>query len=230
MLSARSHERELLDDPGVSEQDIRVSLDDIARMNRWLGGSAALRAVLLPRLRQFNGQTARLLDAGCGGGGTSRWVEERAPARGAWRIVGVDSAVRHLRIAAADSRPVAAGDLAQLPFRSGAFDFAFSTLTLHHLSPDELVRALRELRRVTTQAVVLNDIVRSPAALLAFRAVSPLFARNSVTRDDGIASIRRAYTTKELRRLAADAGCRDARVLRHPLYFRMTLVCSGGGR
>ncbi len=228
MLSTRSDESELLDAPGVSDDDIRTSLADMARINRWLGGSAALRSLLLPALRS-RGEHAeiRLLDAGCGGGGTSRWVAARSPSGASWRITGVDQENRHLKLAAGPA-DLASGDLTCLPFRDGAFDFAFSTLTLHHLPPAALAQALRELGRVTRRLVVLNDLVRSQTALAAFAALAPVFARNHVTRLDGPASVRRAYAPAELAAIAAQAGCRNPRIVRHRLYFRMSLVFDGG--
>jgi hypothetical protein len=70
------------------------------------------------------------------------------------------------------------------------------------------VDALREMRRVAREAVVVNDLRRGRIAYLM--AVAPIYAftRGRYTRVDGPASARRAYTLYELDSLAAQAGLR----------------------
>jgi hypothetical protein len=49
-----------------------------------------------------------------------------------------------------------------------------------------------------------------------------------LTQHDGPASIRRAYTTREMRRILDAAGLQRARIYTHGLYYRMTIVIGKG--
>ena len=115
-------------------------------------------------------------------------------------------------------------DALALPFRDGELDIAMCNTMLHHLDPPEAVRVLRELSRVARWGVVVTDLRRSRAALLATQALSATLWRNHrLTRHDGPASIRAAYTPAELADIARAALPGPFRVRQHPL-FRQSLV------
>jgi hypothetical protein len=94
---------------------------------------------------------------------------------------------------------------------------------LHHFTPEQVIDLLRQAFAVTRRGIVMSDGVRGWLPLIAFKIGQPIFARSYITRFDGAASIRRAYTPFEMRQFAAEAGLTSARVYRHPLW-RMTLV------
>jgi ubiquinone/menaquinone biosynthesis C-methylase UbiE len=95
---------------------------------------------------------------------------------------------------------------AALPFADSEFDVAHCSLLLHHLGPNEAVAALRELRRVSRRGVVVNDLRRGFLPIAATAVAVVALGRSRVTRSDGVASARSAYTLPELDRLLADAG------------------------
>jgi ubiquinone/menaquinone biosynthesis C-methylase UbiE len=112
-----------------------------------------------------------------------------------------------LRLVRADGR--------SLPFRSGAFDAAFSTLTLHHLSEEGAVEVVREMARVSRGPVVVTDLERSLPAYLGARLLAGTrWRHDDVTRYDGPLSVRRSFTARELRTVAARAKLPGARVVR----------------
>ncbi len=96
------------------------------------------------RLRAFIGSTPAgvRLDAGCG---TGRYLTELgSPA------VGLDASTAMLAHAAraAPAVPLACGDLAQLPLRTGSIAGAWANKSLQHLPDVEVPHALAELHRV----------------------------------------------------------------------------------
>jgi SAM-dependent methyltransferase len=86
---------------------------------------------------------ARGVDIGCGSGRWARLAGERGV-----EVVGLDASFEALQVARRNEATPALvqGGAADLPFRTGAFDFGFSLGVLHHL-PDPGA-ALREARRV----------------------------------------------------------------------------------
>jgi hypothetical protein len=90
------------------------------------------------------------------------------------------------------------------------------------------MHVLRETYQRSRRGIVMSDLVRSYIPLLAFPLIQPIFARNYLTRHDGLLSIRRAYTPRELRALAQAAGLETARIYCH-FPWRMTLIAEKPG-
>lgn len=197
---------ELLDSGRLSAREVEDNLADLALLNRLPGGtSTSVRAVR----SLLNGtQDASVLDVG-----TGRADMPIAFAGVGWRIVAVDANPQVSRVARRATErhatiEVVDGDARRLPFTDDSFDVAHCSLLLHHLDPDDAVAALRELARVSRSGVVVNDLRRGRVPLLATVGSTTFLARSRVTRIDGLASARRAYTVRELDGLLEDAGLR----------------------
>lgn len=91
----------------------------------------------------------RILELGCGRGEFSAWL-----ARGGARVTAVDlgrdlvGAARLLAGASGADAGFAVADAARLPFADGSFDLVVGMNVLHHLSEENLARAVRESHRV----------------------------------------------------------------------------------
>jgi SAM-dependent methyltransferase len=202
-LGIRADAVELLDSGCLSLPEVEANLADLARLNRLPGGTAASIAGI-ERLVGA-GNAARILDVGTGRGD----MPLAFAARG-WDAVAVDANPDVLVVARRElgSRgiDVVEADVRALPFEDGAFDVAHASLLLHHLDPAAAVAGLRELRRVARRGVVVNDLRRGWLPLVASAVTVALLARSRVTRSDGLASARRAYTLDELDGLLGEAG------------------------
>jgi SAM-dependent methyltransferase len=94
-----------------------------------------------------------VLDAGCGTGEALTWLSEEL---GEGRVVGVDLASAHVRLARESAPPdvlVAQADLRELPFRDGSFDLIWSVNTINHLR--DPVNAVERLAKLLRPAGVL---------------------------------------------------------------------------
>ncbi len=220
---------ELLDRPGNSDAEVRESLRDLERLNRHFGG---VRTVLL-HLRRMTDRhpqgPLRILDIATGGGDIPRAICRWARRRGiAVEIEAVDRSHQALAAAAAWSaaypeirlRPA---EGPRLPYPDRSFDYAIASLFLHHLTEDEGVRLLREMRRVARRGLIVNDLRRSRTARLLTALATRILSPNRLTRHDGPMSVLRGFRPAELRRMVARAGLRGARNTRHP-WFRIALV------
>jgi len=97
-----------------------------------------------------------------------------------------------------------------------------STLFVHHLTPDEVVRFANEGLRVCRAAVVVNDLVRHPTHLGLVYAGMPLY-RSRITRHDAPASVWQAYTVKEMEDMLRKSNAARVEITRH-LLFRMGVI------
>ncbi len=229
-LSAAAEE-ELLDSPDLDPAATARSLAELDRVNRALLGSLPLRRTLLPRLAA--GERSRLLDLGTGSGEVAGELARMAGRRGmAVQIVGLDRKIDHLAIGRAaarrrggDRQLRVVGDAAALPFRDGAFAWAFSTLFFHHFDAAANRRLLAEMRRVARAGAAVVDLRRSRLLLFLVRVALPLLGAGPVTRNDGDVSVRRAWTLPEVARLLDGEPVLE---LRRRFPFRFSLLLPGG--
>ncbi|MFI5272868.1 MAG: methyltransferase domain-containing protein [Ktedonobacterales bacterium] len=224
--------REWLDADDFDAAALRHNLRDIRRINGLLGWRplavrGVARQVRAARLRAFS-----LLDVASGSAdipaAIARWASR---ANIAARIVATDLSPQIVAIA----REACAGthglsierqDALALPYAAGSFDFALCTLALHHFAPDEAIRVLSEMARVSRR-VLVYDAQRARLAFLGVIVLTRVLRMSAMTCHDAPASVRRAYTARELRTLAAHAGLREVSV-RVRVPYRLELIASGG--
>jgi 2-polyprenyl-3-methyl-5-hydroxy-6-metoxy-1,4-benzoquinol methylase len=114
------------------------------------------------------------------------------------------------------------GDALDLPFPKASFDFVSCGLFLHHLAPAQVTAFIDGALGVARKAVLINDLRRSPFHLALVHA-GTLLMRSPISRYDGVASVRQAYTPKELRELLGQTNATSFEI--HLRYlFRMGAI------
>jgi len=200
--------QEWLDDDLASPEEIRQSFDDLWRINRRLGGVSGCLRLLEGFFARTGSRRARILDVGSGDGRlAARLQEELARRRLSAEFVAFDRRPNHLTNGNHFPRGFSrvAGDAPEFPFRAESFDVVMCNLFLHHFSGEHARKMLQGLAAIASQAVLINDLERHPLPYFFIRFAWP-FARSRVTRHDGAASVRQAYTRQELGELAREAG------------------------
>lgn len=230
VLPRAEYVAERMDAPGVDPEALAGAFDHVAAVNRWLG---ARRALLrhLPDALGTAATTPRVLDVGTGSADLPVALAEYATRHGRpLEITALD--LHHGAVLAASERTahlaaisILRSDGLRLPFRSGAFDLAIASMTLHHLDGPDPVRLLRELGRVARGGcVMVGELERSVPHYLGARLLAAtLWRSNPVTRHDGPVSVLRAFTPRELGRLALRGGLSRPRVYRH-FFYRLVLL------
>jgi ubiquinone/menaquinone biosynthesis C-methylase UbiE len=204
---------ELMDDPSVPPEDLEQALAYIRRVNRHLGGAAAL----LHHLRRWSRQWPRdrpvtLLDIATGSADLPLAAREWAAEAGFdLRVTGIDVHPTTLALARAHvaTRPDLAAGITLLEadarrlmdrFAPGSFDYVHSGLFLHHLPEIEILTVLRIMDRLASRGTIWNDLVRSRTALAAIHILT--LGRPPIIRHDAIVSVRAGFTRREALDLA----------------------------
>lgn len=210
---------EILDSDECPPEEVAKSLSDLSRINRWFGGVATTRS-LIERVAKVTGRKHfTVLEVAAGFGEVPRTAAKQIARKGiSLQLTYSDRMRSHLL--PGDHSIVA--DALALPFPDGAFDLVSCSLFTHHLEPADLARFAAEALRVSRIAVVINDLVRHPLHL-ALVYGGFLFMRSYVSRVDGVASVRRAYTLEEMQRLVSERTDAHVEVSRHYL-FRMGII------
>lgn len=99
------------------------------------------------------------------------------------------------------------GDALALPLGDKCVDVVACCLFVHHLEPAEIMRFLEEACRVARVAVLINDLERTRVHYWLAQ-LNGWMDPSRISRHDGPASVRRAYTYGELGRILAKTGRR----------------------
>ena len=204
---SRSADTELLEDLSLPDVTVARAYRELQRTHHWLGNTAAL----LRLLRQDPIPIRSVLDIGCGHGGLLQEIRRMLGAE----VIGFD-----LRPSpAAAPVPILTGDAVTEPLPRA--DVAVAVCMVHHLSEGNFIRLIRNVSLSCRRFIVL-DLVRHPLPLALFQTfVCPFLG--SLNGQDGVTSIRRSYTPREMRRVVDSALDGSGGKVRHtvaPFYIR----------
>jgi 2-polyprenyl-3-methyl-5-hydroxy-6-metoxy-1,4-benzoquinol methylase len=222
--------RELMDDPACDPARLRATLQRFETINRLVAGWGAVYRTRLGPYLAGRTHPVRVLDLGSGGGDVVAGLAERAARDGLevqWTGVDPDPrahdvAMRRLRRPDVTFR---CADAATLVSEGASFDAVLSNHVLHHL--DAEVAAFLEASQTLSRGIVLHgDIARSRLAYGLYAIGITPFATGTFLRTDGLRSIRRSFTPRELQRLLDELAPGEWDVDR-PAPFRLLAVGAG---
>jgi len=210
LMTERVDVTELLEDPSLPDDIVAKAYRDLARTQCLLRNTAAI-------FRRLGTNPGKVLDLGCGQGA----LLEEIRAKLGVEVIGFD-----LRPAPAGaSIRILRGNAAVDPLPQA--DVALAICMAHHLPEAEVVAMIRNVSR-SCRRLILLDLVRHWIPLTLFRVfMSPFLHR--INAADGITSIKRSYTPREMRRMVDDAvKGTNARVVHTvaPFYIRQIVDIS----
>jgi SAM-dependent methyltransferase len=211
---------ELLDEDLGTPAEIAESLKDLRHINDWFGGTRTSTTLLRRIARELNTKRLSLLEVGSGSGDVPLAATHAMANDGlTLDVTLLDRQVAHLPV---NGTTAVSADVMRLPFADNSFDVVGCTLFAHHFDPAALQAVCRESLRVARHALVINDLIRSRLHLLLVYLGLPLF-RSRITWHDAPASVRAAYTPKEMESITMPVRARRVDISRHYL-FRMGVV------
>jgi ubiquinone/menaquinone biosynthesis C-methylase UbiE len=214
---------ELLDTDSGTRAEIAAALSDLRRINRWFGGIATTQSMIAQVVRKHGARSLSLLEVAAGAGYVPLAASAHMRKSGIrLQVTLLDRAHSHLKNGWGNGSSSVAGDALALPFADGSFDLVSSCLFAHHLEPRELVQFVNEALRVGRTAVIINDLVRDPIHLALVYASLALY-RSRFNRHDAPASVRRAYTVKEMNEMLEQTTAARVEIERRPV-FRMGVI------
>ena len=209
---------ELLDTDSGTPEEINASIQDLVNINRWFGGISSNVAMLEQVAQRLNAPRLSVLDVAAGSGEVAHRVVDRLSEKGIQlNVTLLDRSRSHLK----NGFRGVVGDALALPFGDSSFDVVSCNLFVHHLSPSQLLQFAREGLRVARAIFLINDLIRSPLHLALVYAGLPLF-RSRLTRHDAPASVRQAYTPKEMTEILQQIPSATIEIHRYYL-FRMSI-------
>jgi ubiquinone/menaquinone biosynthesis C-methylase UbiE len=216
----RSYKPERLDTGDYTLEEYEKWQVEMKRINRFLGDTKVLRRSLLNEIERETKESFSVLDVGAGSGELLREVEKWAKNT---FLVGAELNEEATRSIKKNKIQSVQCNALELPFADDSFDYAISSLFLHHLDDEQVIRFLVEMNRVARKKFFVIDLHRHPVAYFLYKIFSPLFLQR-FTQEDGALSILKSFQPDELKELAGRANLKNAEVKRRAV-FRLVLSC-----
>lgn len=227
----RAEREELIDSQDPSEEDFARSFEDIAHINRYLGGTSAILRPLASLVQQIPAdRPVRILDLATGSADIPRSIAKafRTGRFGAGRQVEITVLDNHPKVLAyarkatpSDLYPeirIIEGDVFALPYSDHTFDITLCSLAFHHFGYDRCVFLLREMNRLSSAGFIVNDLLRDALACGLIWILTRLVGAHPLTQHDGPLSVLRAYTKAEYTAMCRDANLPHCTVHVVPMY------------
>jgi len=217
-----------MDTGDYTPEEYERCLAELARINRILGDTQALKKTLLREIEKANLQNFSVLDVGAGSGEMLRTIAEFArTGNRKTNLCGLELNARSACAILEQSKNFSEilavrGNALNLPFADDAFDYAICTLFTHHFADESVAKILTEMARVSRRKIFVIDLHRHRAAYFLYKVFCTAFNISNFVREDGSLSILRAFKQDELETLARAANLTEISVARH-IPFRLVL-------
>lgn len=200
MFKNRSNQNEILDDLNLSGQELYQNLEDIERINRFLGG----HNVLINALKKINiKKQITILDVGCGSGDSLRLLEKNNQSN---TYIGIDANKNIIEFA-----KTKLNEKSKITFKvSDCFeneiykkikpDVVICSLFLHHFSDDDIIKLIN-IMKLHSSVIIINDLHRNSIGYYGFKLIAALFNTSPITKHDGLISILRGFKKHEWKQI-----------------------------
>jgi ubiquinone/menaquinone biosynthesis C-methylase UbiE len=217
-LSFRSNEKELIDDLELDNDALRENLEELAIINKYLGGNQVTISGLKKLISNTNSPITNnqspitIADLGCGGGDMlmvmANWVKKKQINA---QFIGIDA--NDFMIDFAKKRTHNYDNISYLhqnifseEFKKHSFDIVTMTLFCHHFEDEALIKILQQFRKQTRLGVVINDIHRHWFAYHSIAWITKIFLKSYLVKNDAKLSVWRAFRRKDLENIIQKAG------------------------
>ncbi len=202
-------EPELMDRPQPVSAELERDLKNLRQLNRWFGSHRIVRHFVRRWIKP--GHNMRIVDLATGSGDIPRLIVDYARKIGAEvEIDAIDKQSATLEIArelSVDYPEIFYSEANVLEWQTAkAHDIVLCSLVLHHFSDEEAVRVLRRCRELSRKFVLVSDLRRGLLVTAGVYFLTALIFREPMTRYDARLSAARAFSFKELDKLARQAG------------------------
>ncbi len=228
-LSYRSNEKELIDDLELDNDALRQNLEELALINKYLGGNQVTVSGLSHLISDFRFSIAdslslskseienhkseiKIADLGCGGGDMlmvmADWAKKRSINA---QFIGIDA--NDFMINFGTKRTANYTNISYLhqdiysdEFKEKSFDIVTMTLFCHHFSEESLIKLLQQLKKQTRIGIVINDIHRHWFAYHSIAWITKLFLKSYLVKNDAKLSVWRAFIREDLEKIIQKSG------------------------
>jgi 2-polyprenyl-3-methyl-5-hydroxy-6-metoxy-1,4-benzoquinol methylase len=216
----RSKETEIMDDLDMSGDLLIKTLDQIAKINKWLGGNRVTVNGVRELLKDSDTNKAiTIIDLGCGNGDMLRELANFGRQQGySFKLIGLDAnqtTIEYAKKLSVEFSEISyeKQDVLSSDFQTRRFDIALCTLFLHHFEDKVALYFLKKTRNQSSIGLVINDLHRHTIAYFLFWIVATIIG-NPMVKTDGLISILRGFKRNEIEAYAKQLNLKSSLIWR----------------
>ena len=225
MISSRSHHKERLDDLPLEGFLLTKTLKELTYINLFLGNSQNT-VTSIQKIAKKN-QIQTIVDLGCGGGDNLRSIRKWFRSKDKKvRLIGIDGNKNSLEYAKKHKDfeiEYIQEDILSSDFQIPKCDVLISSHFIYHFSDQELIQFLKSAKEKINTAIVFSELQRSKISYTLFKFFGFLMPFSKMVKQDGLLTIRRSFTRRELENILKEAGINEYS-LRWKWWFRFILI------
>lgn len=228
-FSHRSSAKELLDADDIPFEDIKINMQELNTINSLLGGHAisikGLKKLLIPGDSRLH-----ICEIGCGGGDNLKVIHDYCNRQAIdTRLTGIDIKENCISFAAQKNSSLPAewicSDYEKVSFGNNQPDIIFASLFCHHFGNKELVSMMQWMNRNSRRGFFINDLHRHPLAYYSIKAITGIFSRSYLVKNDAPVSVTRGFTKTEWEEIFKEAAITPADIswqwaFRHLIVYK----------
>jgi 2-polyprenyl-3-methyl-5-hydroxy-6-metoxy-1,4-benzoquinol methylase len=224
-LSARSYQKELLDNENIPFKDIKRNMEELNFINTWLGGhQISLNGFLF---LQKNNTAQLICEIGCGGGDNLAAIcntKRKSPKP--LKCIGIDINASCIVYAKQKQRNLKAEWIIS-DYRNVSFTkkpgIIFSSLFCHHFTVEELIDQFKWMNQNSEIGFFINDLHRNKMAYYTIKWLTAIFSRSYLVKNDAALSVQRGFKRKELEIILEQAGIKNY-IVKWKWAFRWLII------
>jgi 2-polyprenyl-3-methyl-5-hydroxy-6-metoxy-1,4-benzoquinol methylase len=211
-LSARSYQKELLDNDDIAFVHIQQNMRELNTINSYLGGhSISISGFKKIVASTYANQPITVCEIGCGGGDNLKVIEKWCTQNSIQaRFIGIDMKAECVEFAQQQNPALDAtwitSDYKEVLFEGNKPDIIFSSLFCHHFTDDAIVKMLVWMKENSTKGFFINDLHRHHLAYYSIKLITSLFSRSFLVKNDAPLSVARGFKKKEWQKIIVAAG------------------------
>ncbi len=207
-FTKRSTAPEIMDTFEEDGQLLQKVFGDINKANSLLGGTSITLNAVDALVSKVPKPHYTIVDMGCGDGSLLRLLARKYRAEASdFSFIGVDQNKLALQLAQEKSMAYpeisfVRGDILDIKPQEWNCDILMCNLTMHHFDDNQIKDFVSQFIELSDIGVVINDLERSVLAYYLFKLFSSIFIKTKIAKQDGLVSIKRGFTKKELEYLS----------------------------
>jgi 2-polyprenyl-3-methyl-5-hydroxy-6-metoxy-1,4-benzoquinol methylase len=207
-FTKRCYQPELLDDPAIPFEDIRLNMQELEFINTRLGGHAITLSGVIKLMG--NRKRIHICEIGCGGGDNLKAIEAWCLKRGVdVSFTGIDIKDTCIRYAEENTRTIRKANFICSDYKTAVLteqpDIIFSSLFCHHFTDEQVNEIIRWKYKNASLGFFINDLHRHPMAYHSIRILSLLFSSSYLVKHDAPLSVRRGFSRKDWKNIINDS-------------------------
>ena len=216
----RSNQSEEMDDFDFSGPVLTKTLNQIANINKWLGGNEVTINGLKKLLKDCpKDKKLTVVDLGCGNGDMLRVIASYGKKKGIdFNLIGVDANQHTIDYARELSKEYAEisyvmQDVLADDFEGIPCDIVLATLFMHHFKKEEITTLVTSMLNRANAGIIINDLHRNKIAFGLFQLLCLTFIRDEISKNDGLISIASGFKRSDFEKYGRKAKFNNDQII-----------------